>query len=97
MPCPVHLRIYKFIMLMNSLLLQSVHPGDWFTSINLKDAYFNVNKYPPHKKLLRFRFEAIANKFLVLPFRLSLVLSPKLWSRVWHLCGYWTPWTIGKW
>lgn len=33
------LKVYKFGMLTNSRLLQSVHPGDWFSSDNLKDAF----------------------------------------------------------
>ncbi len=43
-------------MLTHSTLLKLVHHGDWFTSIDLKDAYFHIKIYPPHRKFLRFSF-----------------------------------------
>ena len=38
-------------------VLQCVKPGDWSTSIDLKDAYFHVTVIPKHRKLFRFSFQ----------------------------------------
>lgn len=29
-------------------------PGDWYTTLNLKDAYFHLSVYQGHRKFLRF-------------------------------------------
>ncbi|XP_026102951.1 uncharacterized protein LOC113074342 [Carassius auratus] len=74
-----YLRKYKFRMLTHSTLLKLVRPGDWFTSIDLKDAYFHIKIYPPHRKFLRFAFLGVAYEYLVLPFGLSL--SPRVFVK----------------
>lgn len=55
------LRCYRFRMLTH------LTPGDWFVSIYLRDAYFQIPIYPPHMKYLRFAFR---------PF--GLLLSPRM-------------------
>jgi len=45
-----------FQMLTVKRLLELVQPGDWFTTIDLKDAYFHVGIAPKHRKYLRFAF-----------------------------------------
>ena len=73
------LRKYKFRMLTHASLLRLVRRDDWFTSIDLKDAYFHIPIYPPHRKYLRFAFEGICYEYRVLPFGLSL--SPRVFVR----------------
>lgn len=67
-----YLRTYKFKMLTLRQLLSAIRPGDWFTTIDLTDAYFHVAIHPDHRQFLRFAFEGIAYEYLVLPFGLSL-------------------------
>ncbi|KAL3999504.1 Ran GTPase-activating protein 1 [Sarotherodon galilaeus] len=74
-----HLRSYKFRMLTPTTQLHVVRPGDWFTSIDLKDAYFHIPIYPPHRKFLRFAFQGRMYEYQVLPFGLSL--SPRVFVK----------------
>lgn len=74
-----YLRRYKFRMLTHSALIRLIRPGDWFTSIDLKDAYFHISIYPPHRKYLRFLFQGVAYEYKVLPFGLSL--SPRVFVK----------------
>lgn len=53
-------------------LLSALRLGDWFTSIDLTDAYFHVAIHPDHRQFLRFAFKGTTSKYLVLPFGLSL-------------------------
>lgn len=49
--------------------------GDWFTSVNLKDTYFYIPKFPSHiNGYLRFAFQGTCYKFRILLFGLSLSL-----------------------
>lgn len=66
-------------MLTHSALIRLVRPGDWFTSIDLKDAYFHIPIYPPHRKYLRFLFQGVTYEYTVLPFGLSL--SPRVFVK----------------
>lgn len=45
----IHLRKYKVRMLTHTSVLCFLCPGDWFTSIDHKDAYFYIT-IPPHRK-----------------------------------------------
>lgn len=74
-----HLRKYRFRMLTHASLLRFVRAGDWFTSVDLRDAYFHIPVYPPHWKYLRFAFQGTAYEFVVLPFGLSL--SPRVFVK----------------
>nr|XP_054607225.1 uncharacterized protein LOC129167121 [Nothobranchius furzeri] len=73
------LRKYRFKMLTLSSLLRLIHQNDWFTSIDLRDAYFHIPVYPPHRKFLRFAFQGVCYEYTVLPFGLSL--SPRVFVR----------------
>jgi hypothetical protein len=73
--CHFTLRKYTFRMLKHTALLHSVHPGDWFISVDLKDAYFHISIYFPHRTFLRFAFQCVIYTFLVLPFSFSCVTS----------------------
>ena len=66
-------------MLTAKSLTRSIRPGDWFTSIDLKDAYFHIPIYPPHRKFLRFGFQGKVYEYTVLPFGMSL--SPRVFVR----------------
>ena len=70
-----HLRKVGFKMLTCQSLLKTVRQGDWFTSIDIKDAFLHVPIYPPHRKFLRFAFEGEIFQYTVLPF--GLRLSPR--------------------
>ncbi|XP_053354207.1 uncharacterized protein LOC128526406 [Clarias gariepinus] len=73
------LRTYKFKMLTLRQLLNAIGPGDWFTTIDLTDAYFHIAIFPRHRKFLRFAFEGVAYEYLVLPFGLSL--APRTFTK----------------
>jgi hypothetical protein len=70
-----HLRKYNFRMLTQGALARAIKQNDWFTSVDLKDAFFHISIYPPHRKFLRFAYQGICYEFTVLPFGLSL--SPR--------------------
>jgi len=60
-------------------LLELVELGNWFTTIDLKDAYFHVEIAPKHRKYLCFAFQGIAYEYNRLPFGYSL--SPRTFSK----------------
>ncbi|KAK7905173.1 hypothetical protein WMY93_017780 [Mugilogobius chulae] len=74
-----YMRTYTFRMLTHATLLRFVRQGDWFVSIDLKDAYFHIPIYPPHRKYLRFAFQGVTYEYTVLPFGLSL--SPRVFVK----------------
>lgn len=49
----------------------SIQPGDWATSLDLRDAYFHVSMHPITWKYLRFVWNGKVYQFLALPFGLS--------------------------
>lgn len=61
-------------MLTHASLLRLVRWNDWFTSVDLKDAYFHAPINPPHRKFLGFSFQKICYEHCILPFGLSLTL-----------------------
>ncbi len=61
-----------FPMLTIKHVLECVCPGDWFTSIDLKDTYFNVPIIPKHRKFLCFLFKGVQFQYNRLPFGYSL-------------------------
>ncbi|XP_036956139.1 uncharacterized protein LOC119020706 [Acanthopagrus latus] len=73
------LKVLKFHMLSTAEVLRTVARGEWFTSIDLKDAYFHVPIAPHHRQFLRFAFQGRHFQFRVLPFGLSL--SPRVFTR----------------
>ncbi|XP_013878914.1 uncharacterized protein LOC106528317 [Austrofundulus limnaeus] len=68
-----------FHMLTTKQMLTCVQEGDWFTSINLKDAYFHVPVIPAHRKYLRFSFQEIQYQYNHLPF--GYALTPRIFSK----------------
>ncbi len=73
------LRVSKFKMLTVKSILSQIQPGDWFVTIDLKDAYFHIQIVKRHRKLLRFAFESKAYQYCVLPF--GLALAPRTFTK----------------
>lgn len=61
-------------MLTLKVMFQFIRQRDLCTPVELKDAYFHIRIYPAHRKFLRFAYKGKANKFLTVPFELSLAL-----------------------
>lgn len=59
-------------MLTQHSLFRTIRRVDYFTSVDLKDAFFHVPIVERHRKYLRFAFQNKAYEFCVLPFGLSL-------------------------
>ncbi|XP_033987890.1 uncharacterized protein LOC117483621 [Trematomus bernacchii] len=74
------LRVLPFHMLTTADTLRVVTQGEWFTTVDLRDAYFHVPIASHHRKFLRFAFQDQHYQFRVLPFGLSL--SPRVFTRV---------------
>ncbi len=53
--------------------------GDWFVTIDLKDAYFHIQVVQRHRRFLRFAFGGKAYQYKVLPF--GLALAPKTFTK----------------
>lgn len=57
-----------------------LRPGDFTTSLDLKDAYLHVPIHPAHYKYLRFEFMGSHFQFVALPF--GLASSPRVFCKV---------------
>ncbi len=69
----------SFRMITLKQILSQICLGDWFMSLDLKDAYFHIQIAPHHRRFLRFVFEGAAYQYKVLPFGLSL--APRTFTR----------------
>ncbi len=69
----------SFRMITLKQILWQICPGDWFMSLDLKDAYFHIQVAPHHRQFLRFAFEEVAYQYKVLLFGLSL--APHTFTR----------------
>ena len=80
--CPLNrfISYSKFRMETNQTILQSLQPGDWLASLDLKDAYFHVNIRPTHRPYLRFAYDDKVYQFRVLPFGLSS--APRVFTKI---------------
>ncbi|XP_029924002.1 uncharacterized protein LOC115371027 [Myripristis murdjan] len=58
---------------------QAISAGDWFATIDLKDAYFQIPIWRGHWRFLRFGFASKIYEFQVLPFGISL--APRTFTR----------------
>ncbi|XP_066544814.1 collagen alpha-1(XXI) chain [Amia ocellicauda] len=61
-----HLKVLRFKMLNQQTLSQAIKPGDWFTTVDLKDAFFHIPIAQAHRKFFRFSFESRVFEFAVL-------------------------------
>ncbi|XP_053195327.1 LOW QUALITY PROTEIN: uncharacterized protein LOC128379724 [Scomber japonicus] len=73
------LKRLPFRMLRLSRLLSAVRHGNWFTTVDLRNAYFHIPIHRGHRKYLRFFFQGTAYEYAVLPFGLSL--SPRTFTK----------------
>ncbi len=77
----LNLSLYKgkFKMLMMRTIMSQVQEGDWFVTIDLKDAYFHIQVVHRHRRFLRFAFGGKAYQYRVLPF--GLALAPRTFTK----------------
>ncbi len=73
------LRKGKFKMLMMKTIMAQIQGGDWFVTIDLKDAYFHILVVHRHRRFLRFAFGGKAYQYKVLPF--GLALAPRTFTK----------------
>ncbi len=59
--------------------MSQVQEGDWFVTIDLKDAYFHIQVVQRHRRFLRFTFGGKAYQYKVLPF--GLALAPRTFTK----------------
>lgn len=57
-----------------------LRPGDWATSIDLKDVYFHISVNRRFRRFLRLRWRGLLYEYLVLP--LGLCLAPLIFTLV---------------
>ncbi len=78
---PINRALFKrpFRMITLKQILAQICPGDWFASVDLKDAYFHIQIAQHHRRFLRFAFEGTAYQYSVLPF--GLALAPCTFSK----------------
>ncbi len=62
------------------MVLDLIQKDDYFTSIDLQDAYFSVPIHEHDQKFLKFRLNGALYKFVCLPFGLSP--APKLFTKI---------------
>ncbi|XP_010863572.2 uncharacterized protein LOC105006635 [Esox lucius] len=74
-----HVAKRPFRMLTTGLLLEAFLPGDFCSSIDLKDAYFHVPIVRRHRKFFRFAFLGKAYEYTRIPFGYALV--PRTFSK----------------
>ncbi len=77
----LNLSLYKgkFKMLTMRTIMSQVQEGDWFVTIDLKDAYFHIQVVQRHRRFLRFAFGGKAYQYNVLPF--GLALAPRTFTK----------------
>ncbi len=66
-------------MLTMKTIMSQVQEGDWFVTIDLKDAYFHIQVVQRHRRFLRFAFGGKACQYKVLPF--GLALAPRTFTK----------------
>ncbi|KAK2891979.1 hypothetical protein Q8A73_017644 [Channa argus] len=71
--------VRRFHMLTTASVLRSMRPGDWLSSVDLKDAYFHIPVAMQHRKFLRFSFLGVRYQYNCLPFGYSL--APRTFSK----------------
>ena len=63
-----------------SVVLDMIQPSDFFTKLDLSDAYFSLPIHPSFQKYLKFRWQGQLYKFVCLPFGFSS--APRVYTKV---------------
>ncbi len=69
----------KFKMLTIKTIMSQIQKGDWFVTIDLKDAYFHIQVIQRHRRFLQFAFGGKGYQYKVLPF--GLALAPRTFTK----------------
>ena len=79
---PLNVFVQKIHFKMENIntALHTIAPGDYLVSLDLKDAYFSIPIFKPHRKFLRFKWSDQTYKFTCLPFGYSL--APTVFTKV---------------
>ena len=79
---PLNVFVQKIHFKMENIntALHTIAPGDYLVSIDLKDAYFSIPIFKPHRKFLRFKWSDQTYEFTCLPFGYSL--APRVFTKV---------------
>ena len=72
------------------MALNCISPGDLMVSIDLKDAYFSVPIFQPHRKYLRFLWKFKRYEFTCLPLGTALLpgFSLRCLSLLYHILDF---------
>lgn len=68
----------KFKMVTLATIIPALEQDDWFSALDLQDAYFHVTIHPAHRRFLRFTLGSAHFQYRVLPFGLST--APRVFS-----------------
>ena len=79
-PLNAFLKNVPFRMETAASLRDVMHPGDWATSIDLRDVYFHLLIHPRDRKWLRFVWRDKVYQFCALPF--GLAPAPWIFTKV---------------
>ncbi|CAM4530575.1 unnamed protein product [Caretta caretta] len=60
-------------------IIPALDQGDWFTALDLQDAYFHISIHPAHRRFLQFTIRHDHFQYRVLPFR--LYTAPRVFSK----------------
>ena len=79
---PLNVFVQKIHFKMENIntALHTIAPGDYLVSLDLKDAYFSIPIFKPHRKFLRFKWSDQTYEFTCLPFGYSL--APRVFTKV---------------
>ncbi len=61
------------------VIMFQIQVGDWFVTVDLKDAYFSIQVVQQHRKFLRFAFGGNAYENKVVPF--GLAVAPRMFTK----------------
>ena len=74
------LEVKRFRMETASSIRDSMQPGDWAVSIDLRDAYFHLLIHEADQKFLRFTWRGVVYQFRAVPF--GLAPAPWLFTKI---------------
>ena len=79
---PLNVFVQKIHFKMENIntALHNIAPGDYLVSLDLKDAYFSIPMFKPHRKFLRIKWSDQTYEFTCLPSGYSL--APRVFTKV---------------